>query len=387
MNRYAFAHAAGKEPAREDEAPRKDPGKRTLVDGLVAEAARLGAAPREAGKQGEDPGPGQEVAGERRTEPKLPPDPEGEQQGEAPSPDKPQAKGEQGALQGAPAERGENGGGGPDPGGATPSPGGTSGADAQGGGRAPIAITHLTAKTAADGSADSRSDVGVGEIVTFRASLSGTWSSDDGSLPVTTGNTATWTAPDTGKTVSIIFNDPTGRGIATPMKVHAPSSVTMTPASTQNGIYRDSMAGSGMFCTVTFGPGNVSFGALQMREVPGAATNVTGYFLTDPFYPHPHSAGGPANWHAINDSNVLSVTDDVSSAEYAAPWSEGTFDWVIPNVYYVGPAGAEYDLATTKQSFVMKPDGTVTITKQGATTTRTPPMKTGKKAGGTVNAG
>ena len=102
----------------------------------------------------------------------------------------------------------------------------------------------------------------------------------------------------------------------------------------------DQGTGAGMRLHFDFAPMNVSFANVEMREVSGPATNVTGYFVP---------RGDVANYHnayesyiGINGSNRLGGVDTaaVNLAGYAQPWSAGGRDWVIPNRFrVVGEAG------------------------------------------------
>src|SRR5689334_5177361 len=65
-------------------------------------------------------------------------------------------------------------------------------------------ITSETTFAAPDGSAKTRTDIGVGEEVKFTGSASGKWTATDGKpLTLASGTTFTWTAPERAKTVTI----------------------------------------------------------------------------------------------------------------------------------------------------------------------------------------
>ncbi|MGH2708109.1 MAG: DUF4157 domain-containing protein, partial [Actinomycetota bacterium] len=65
-------------------------------------------------------------------------------------------------------------------------------------------ITHKTTFSAPNGSADSRTKVGVGEEVTFKSSAIGDWTSGGGSPQKQDGgDTFTWTAPNRAATVTV----------------------------------------------------------------------------------------------------------------------------------------------------------------------------------------
>jgi hypothetical protein len=133
-----------------------------------------------------------------------------------------------------------------------------------------------------------------------------------------------------------------------------------------------------MVTDVTVGPATVSFGNVQWLEVPGPATNVTGYFKRfntkklfnkpNKLFHHPNK-----NWLTWNDSNT-GLTDEAAMHMAPPPYSPGTFQWDIPNMYRVAGSGDAGTMFTmTHQLFEMTDTfGTMRISKCGASAWRTP---------------
>lgn len=104
-----------------------------------------------------------------------------------------------------------------------------------------------------------------------------------------------------------------------------------------------------------------------MLEVPGPASNVTGYFT---------SIGAPAhqpnqNWIQLNANNRWGDTATFSG--YPAPWSQGGFDWDIPMKWRLVGSTTEHDFTHRLQQFrILGTDGTSSVSKLGQTVQRTP---------------
>jgi hypothetical protein len=228
------------------------------------------------------------------------------------------------------------------------------------------AIRSSTVKSAPSGADDTRTKIGVGEVVRLVGSLEGSWSTNRGKLQRSYGMNTTWTAPATPGTATIKLS---GGGKSTTKKftIIAPNRLSMKKVSEDS--WPKGVQGVGMITNVTIGPTSVNFGNLEWLEVPGPASNRTGYFTKyKPLYHHPNP-----KWLPWNDSNT-GLTDHASLFEWPRPWSPGGFQWNIPNKYRVtGVGGSGHVFTTTHQIFRMtNKKGTTTITKAGAKVTRTP---------------
>lgn len=129
-------------------------------------------------------------------------------------------------------------------------------------------------------------------------------------------------------------------------------------------------AGACMITNITVNPLTVNFGRTQWLEVPGPATNVTGYFnrfSAAQLRHHPNPRYLP-----FDDMNT-GLTDHASFHEVPAPFSDGTFEWVIPNRYKIdGETDAQGRFfENTTQSFFQFADGSMMITKAQAFVFRT----------------
>ena len=223
-------------------------------------------------------------------------------------------------------------------------------------------ISHETTFSAPDGTGKKRTDVGVGEEVTFTGSTAGKWTATSGTPNgLASGNRFTWTAPDRAATATIKLQVGTEEGTVS-MKVIEPESITGRKNSEIP--IAPGTAGAGMKLTFIYHPLRVSFGNVRAREVSGPATNITGYYKK-------HYAAADL-WHdsgdtftAIKENNEDSVEDRAETQDSFKPYERGTFDWVIPNKFKVKTeAGDGKKFTEVTQAFLMHDaTGKVTIAK------------------------
>jgi peptidoglycan hydrolase-like protein with peptidoglycan-binding domain len=229
-------------------------------------------------------------------------------------------------------------------------------------------VTSQTIVAAPDGTADTRTTVGVGERIRFTGDSAGTWTASEGQIiGINNGSNVIWEAPAVAATPTITLTTPGGQ-TATQMTVVAPDSLDMAVAA--NDPIAVETAGACMFTNVTANPLNVSFGRTQWLEVPGPATNVSGYFTrfsAVQLRHHPNPRYLP-----FNDLNA-GLNDHAAFHEAPAPFSFGTFDWVIPNRYKIdGESDAQGRFfVDTTQEFSIFADGTMMIDKSGGFVMRT----------------
>jgi len=232
---------------------------------------------------------------------------------------------------------------------------------------APPVVTLETIKSAPDGTPDTRTTVGVGERVRFTANSSGTWTVSHGHIiGLNAGSNMVWEAPPTASAPTITVTTPGGTRVI-PMTVIAPNALSMTV--NRNDAIPAGTAGACMVTNVVVNPMSVNFGRTQWLEVPGPATNVSGYFnrfnaATIFHNPNP-------NYLPFNDNNT-GLRDHASWHAVPAPFSFGTFEWVIPNRYKIdGESDAQGRIFTnTVQAFFMFQGGTMMITKAGTSVIR-----------------
>lgn len=238
-------------------------------------------------------------------------------------------------------------------------------------------VTSQTMASAPDGSDDSRTVVGPGEAVLFKANRRANWHTSSGT-PMSTESGRRkfeWQAPSTpGK--STITATPVGR--------RAPCSITITtiePWSIMfNKIeelsYAAGMAGAGMRLDAEFAPDNVSFQNLQWLELPGPATEVNGFFEGIPASGSCPPSGVTLQhcpnptWVNIDWRNTQ--RDKALLTWGTGPWGFGTFEWKISNRYRVNGESDEHPLPDTTQWFMLEPSGKVTIIKFPAMVEREP---------------
>lgn len=231
----------------------------------------------------------------------------------------------------------------------------------------PPAVTSETLVSAPDGTPDTRTTVGVGERVRFTANTSGTWTVSDGHIiGLNTGSNIVWEAPPVAANPTISVTTPGGTRVV-PMTVIAPNALSMTV--NRNDAIPAGTAGACMITDVVVNPLHVNFGRTQWLEVPGPATNVSGYFTQFAAATIFHNPN--PDYLPFNDNNA-GLQDHASWHAVPAPFSFGTFEWVIPNRYKIdSESDAQGRIFTnTVQAFFMFPGGTMMITKAGASVIR-----------------
>ncbi len=118
------------------------------------------------------------------------------------------------------------------------------------------------------------------------------------------------------------------------------------------------------FITISVLPSNVSFEAIQVKELGSVATNVFGYFSgMDDILDHGNK--GADKWHGIGWHEY---EDMVSISQVPPPWHQGGhFTWPITNAWRVTTDMAKHFPHRQKydQTFELDSDGTVRIRKMG----------------------
>ncbi len=229
-------------------------------------------------------------------------------------------------------------------------------------------VTSQTLIAAPDGTADTRTTVGVGERVRLTGNTAGTWTASEGNiLGINTGSNVIWEAPAVAANPIITLTTP-GGATAINFTVIPPDSLDMAVAN--HDPIAVGTAGACMFTNVTALPLNVSFGRTQWLEVPGPATGVTGYFTrfsAAQLRHHPNPRYLP-----FNDLNT-GLNDHAAFHNAPPAFSFGGFDWVIPNRYKIdGERDAQgRHFVDTTQEFTMFDDGTMMIDKSGGFVMRT----------------
>ncbi len=229
-------------------------------------------------------------------------------------------------------------------------------------------ITSETKFAAPDGTAKTRTDVGVGEVIKFIGSESGEWTATSG-LPVTLagGKTFNWTAPNRGADVTIKLT--VGTDSATlAMKVLEPAAITGVRNSTL--AFGAGTAGAGMILTFNYSSKKVSFGNVEAKEFSGPATNIAGYFKKH--YKADQLKHNPtAGFTSIKQNNEDSAKDTAKLESTFKPYEDGSFDWVIPNNFRVKTeSGDGKEFTKVTQAFSIDATGTVNVTKAGASVER-----------------
>lgn len=230
-------------------------------------------------------------------------------------------------------------------------------------------VTHETDQETPDGTAKTRKTVAVGELVYFSAAdvQAGTWSTDVGSGKAK-GLDYDWRAPSSPGSATITFT-PTDAGAApttVTIKVIGPSSISYFDKKDQT--YKKGTAGAGMLVKLEFLPLSVCFWGTQWRETEVDATGASGWFTHIDAKDLKHKPAAPRDIGSDNKG-----PGDKIGYTASPPFKEkGSFTWDIPQQYSVKGANNWLDIKKFAQVTSIEPDGTLTVTKNGESATRSP---------------
>lgn len=231
-------------------------------------------------------------------------------------------------------------------------------------------VTHETDQKAPSGAAKTRTTVGVGELVYFTADSAekgSSWKATAGKGKADGAN-YDWHAPASPATVTITF-DPGGGGTPTTVTMNVIGPNGITYSDKKEDTFKAGVAGAGMTNKLTFLPLTVCFWGTQWREQDVDATNIQGWFTHLDKKKLKHKAASPKD---IGDDN--SGPGDHASYSATPPFKEkGSFTWEIPQQYSVKGANTWQDIVTPfTQLTTIAADGTLTVTKNGESVTRSP---------------
>jgi hypothetical protein len=216
----------------------------------------------------------------------------------------------------------------------------------------------------------SRTDVGVGEAVAFTSNIKGAWTVSGGTAvaPVTDGKKFRWLAADRAASITITLTAGTQTATTT-MNVIEPTTITAKKLSEIS--FRKGQQGAGMKLRFIYQPLNVSFGNIEVKEVSGPPSNITGYYTSTPVGDLWHDSGD--SFTRIGKDNKDTAIDTAQGAGDDPPWSDGTFDWVIPNHFKtIHESGDGKQFTTVTQAFKLEPSGRTIVSKGGQTVSRAP---------------
>jgi len=234
-----------------------------------------------------------------------------------------------------------------------------------------INLTHLTEHPALTDTNRARLNLGVGEEVDLSGMPDGTtWSASAGGISTNVYGTIVFTAPShaTNATVSATVSNQT---LQVAFVVKEPSGVDH--AINKNIIHYAKNANAvGMDNYVWIAPTSVSFYRVELIEIPGPATGVSGYWASTNYSGdlshHPNT-----NWLSLSEDNLWpgGGYDEATDPANAPPWYDGTFQWDIPVGWRVIGMSATNSISQWHQYFTIYPNGTETIEKFGLKVTRT----------------
>ena len=218
----------------------------------------------------------------------------------------------------------------------------------------------------------ARTEVGVAEKVDISISPDPgnvTWSvSGGGSLDTMTGFKTQFTASSNASVCPVTINF-SGHSITKNFNVVEPAGIAAADIYLLEHLPFGT-AGAGMtLVPVVVGPTNVSFYQVQFLEVGQAATNCTGYWITNGAPAHTNGAN---DWFSLEPGNEWSDRVRLKEPECAPPWlNGGSFEWPIPVQWRIGETGTTNSMTGWNQEFELQSNGTVTIRKFGRSVTRT----------------
>jgi len=218
----------------------------------------------------------------------------------------------------------------------------------------------------------ARTKIGVGERVSLwligTPSGTYTWSTSAGSVNPTNGPATTLTAPDKKATAVVTVTYAGGSCVGPSFDVVEPASESAIISVTNT--YPAGTQGAGMHLDpITVAPTDVSFANVEVLEVPGPATSITGYFTN---YPATNLVHNPnTNWIQLNALNQWA--DEANFHHYPPPWKAGGFQWVIPVQWRVVGSTNVGSLPNRTQVFSINgTNGNSTVSKLGRSVSRTP---------------
>jgi hypothetical protein len=214
----------------------------------------------------------------------------------------------------------------------------------------------------------------VGERVTFSGNVAGAWAASAGTPVASTANGKKfeWTATDRAATITITLTAGTQSATKT-MTVIEPTAITASKLSEVS--FPSGVQGAGMKLRFKYHPLNVSFGNIEVKEVSGPPTNITGYYTTTPIDELWHDSG--ETFTPIGKDNKDTGIDTAQEAGAPPPWTDGTFDWVIPNNFrtiHEGDTDGKRFTTVTHATRIEGPPkaGRTTVSKGGQTVRRSP---------------
>jgi hypothetical protein len=234
----------------------------------------------------------------------------------------------------------------------------------------PTNILHVTVATTPSNT--NRTTIGVGEEVSLNLSpgcpCDTTWSDNGLGMIEGAGSSVTYTAPGVGgnETVTAVC---CGNTYSVTFSIAEPAGVDhadyISTWGSPNPAYPAGAAGASMYLNVTMAPTSVSFYNVQMEEVCGPASGVSGYFTN---FPTAHTTCG--FFFPLSSANQWPDQCSAPEGGYPPPFSTGEYDWVIPWTWYV-PRWPTTTMPPYIQSFTIDANGTLSVSKFDKTVTRT----------------
>ncbi len=228
-------------------------------------------------------------------------------------------------------------------------------------------LAHQTIFPALSNTNLNRTTIGVGEYVTLSGMPTTTkWSTTAGGLSATSGSSTLLTAPSNAVNATVIAMV-ASIPVKVPFDVKAPSGIDHAVILNNNSnLFALGYAGARMDMTIYLAPTSVSFYRVNLMEIPGPASNVTGFFTNSPPY---HSSAG--YWSSVGYLNNFGDSPGCTAPGLPPPFVPSGFDYVIPSKWQVQGSLTTNDLTTWTQSVrILNANGDCSISKFGKTVTR-----------------
>ena len=199
-----------------------------------------------------------------------------------------------------------------------------------------VEIVSKTSMPTADRSPDSRTTIGLDEMVVFSCSKTVVkWTTLRGSPTESAAAKFAWAATTVPGELSIYAHFPGGYSARKRMTVIQPTRVEYYSPSQE--MLPPGRVGAYMFLKVRILPPSVNWEAITIREKPNQAEEqYTGWFLANPMVHDPSGGKGAPSvgaWQSIINNNELSVPDKagfhLAVGDWPAPGTH-TCTWPIP---------------------------------------------------------
>ena len=220
----------------------------------------------------------------------------------------------------------------------------------------------------------ARTKLGVGEKASLRLTPAPncpvTWglSGGSGAISATSGSSISFTAHDRASTATVTA---TVNGIQRSITYDVVEPASESAVKVSDISYPSGTIAAGMILKITTHPTDVSFTNVEVRELPGPASNITGYFTH--FSPSALAHQPAAEWAPIRPGNEGDDEVALQITPGTVPLEPGGFQFDIPVRWQVVGTNNAASLPNVLQTHSLNnAAGSVTVSKFGKSATRSP---------------